>query len=192
MKKNILFLLVICLIASCATKTKKPEQRSKLLKGFSTYYNTLFNAKDALNSEFTARDKGHKDNFYAPYIPILTFEEQPLGSDLGQSTAFAENSMKMAEVVNRPSGRNSGIPNMPGAPVNDSANPDEAAANKGATTLEIAEAKALKAINKYSVTRNGEEKTNRFLMPILSLRNPESIEISRWKHWMLSTMSSLI
>ncbi|AZB24100.1 MULTISPECIES: tetratricopeptide repeat protein [Chryseobacterium] len=158
MKKNILFLLVICLIASCATKTKKPEQRSKLLKGFSTYYNTLFNAKDALNSEFTARDKGHKDNFYAPYIPILTFEEQPLGSDLGQSTAFAENSMKMAEVVNRPSGRNSGIPNMPGAPVNDSANPDEAAANKGATTLEIAEAKALKAINKYSVTRNGEEK----------------------------------
>jgi hypothetical protein len=50
---------------------------------FSTYYNTLFNAKDALNSEFTTRDKGHKDNFYAPYIPILTYEEQPLGSDLG-------------------------------------------------------------------------------------------------------------
>lgn len=158
MKKNILFLLVICLIASCATKTKKPEQRSKLLKGFSTYYNTLFNAKDALNSEFTARDKGHKDNFYAPYIPILTFEEQPLGSDLGQSTAFAENSMKMAEVANRPSGRNSGIPNMPGGPVNDSSNPDGGAPAKGATTLEIAEAKALKAINKYSVTRNGEEK----------------------------------
>ncbi|REC59995.1 tetratricopeptide repeat protein [Chryseobacterium pennae] len=156
MKKNILFLLVICLIASCATKTKKPEQRSKLLKGFSTYYNTLFNAKDALNSEFTTRDKAHKDNFYAPYIPILTFEDQPLGSDLGQSAAFAENSMKMAEVANRP-GRNSGIPNMPGGPGNDSNNPD-AAPTKGATTLEIAEAKALKAINKYSVTRNGEEK----------------------------------
>jgi len=31
-------------------------------------------------------------------------------------------------------------------------------ATKGATTLEIAEAKAMKAINKYSVTRNGEEK----------------------------------
>lgn len=158
MKKNILFLLVICLVASCATKTKKPEQRSKLLKGFSTYYNTLFNAKDALNSEFTARDKGHKDNFYAPYIPILTFEDQPLGSDLGQSTAFAENSMKMAEVANRSSSRsNSGVPNMQGPPGAGQNNPDEGQ-NKGATTLEIAEAKALKAINKYSVTRNGEEK----------------------------------
>ncbi|MEG0928228.1 type IX secretion system periplasmic lipoprotein PorW/SprE [Chryseobacterium sp.] len=158
MKKNILFLLVICLVASCATKTKKPEQRSKLLKGFSTYYNTLFNAKDALNSEFTARDKGHKDNFYAPYIPILTFEDQPLGSDLGQSTAFAENSMKMGEVANRSSSRgNSGVPNMQGPPGPGQNNPDENQ-NKGATTLEIAEAKALKAINKYSVTRNGEEK----------------------------------
>lgn len=165
MKKNILFLLVICLVASCATKTKKPEQRSKLLKGFSTYYNTLFNAKDALNSEFTNRDKGHKDNFYAPYISILTFEEQPLGSDLGQSTAFAENSMKMAEVANKPSGRgNSGIPNIPGMPGQNQNNNAPGGQNgdqgptKGATTLEIAEAKALKAINKYSVTRNGEEK----------------------------------
>ncbi|MGH1518547.1 tetratricopeptide repeat protein [Chryseobacterium sp. JK1] len=158
MKKNILFLLVICLVASCATKTKKPEQRSKLLKGFSTYYNTLFNAKDALNSEFTTRDKSHKDNFYAPYIPILTYEEQPLGSDLGQTEAFAENSMKMAEVANRPSGRGSqGIPNMSGGPGNDPNN-QNGMPSKGATTLEIAEAKALKAINKYSVIRNGEEK----------------------------------
>ncbi|TZF92745.1 tetratricopeptide repeat protein [Chryseobacterium panacisoli] len=159
MKKNILFLLVICLVASCATKTKKPEQRSKLLKGFSTYYNTLFNAKDALNSEFTTRDKGHKDNFYAPYIPILTYEEQPLGSDLGQSEAFAENSMKMAEVANRPSGRgNSGVPNIPGGPKGNAPDRPDGEQGKGATTLEIAEAKALKAINKYSVTRNGEEK----------------------------------
>lgn len=159
MKKNILFLLVICLVASCATKTKKPEQRSKLLKGFSTYYNTLFNAKDALNSEFTTRDKGHKDNFYAPYIPILTYEEQPLGSDLGQSEAFAENSMKMAEVANKPSGRgNSGVPNIPGGPQGNAPARPDGEQGKGATTLEIAEAKALKAINKYSVTRNGEEK----------------------------------
>ncbi|KPE50536.1 tetratricopeptide repeat protein [Chryseobacterium indologenes] len=161
MKKNILFLLVMCIVASCATKTKKPEQRSKLLKGFSTYYNTLFNAKDALNSEFTSRDKGHKDNFYAPYIPILTYEDQPLGSDLGQSTAFAENSMKMAQ-VNTPSpmdGRGaspSGIP--PGMPGNPGEPGSSDMPQKGATTLEIAEAKALKAINKYSVIRNGEEK----------------------------------
>ncbi|WP_083997328.1 tetratricopeptide repeat protein [Chryseobacterium angstadtii] len=162
MKKNILFLLIICLVASCATKTKKPEQRSRFLKGFNTYYNTLFNAKDALNSEFTSRDKGHKDNFYAPYIPILTFEDQPLGSDLGQSAAFAENSMKMAE-VNRPSsGRGApGMPpDMPGAQGGVPDRPDDAQ-NKGATTLEIAEAKAQKAITKYSVIRSGEEKNKK-------------------------------
>lgn len=162
MKKNILFLLAACIIVSCATKPKKPEQRSKFMKGFSTYYNTLFNAKDALNSEFTTRDKGHKDNFYAPYIPILTYEDQPLGSDLGQSPTFAENSMKMAEVSRGPSsGRtNPGMP--PGMPGNQGGGvpgmPDDTNQGKGATTLEIAEAKALKAINKYSVIKGGEEK----------------------------------
>lgn len=130
------------------------------MKGFSTYYNTLFNAKDALNSEFTSRDKGHKDNFYAPYIPILTYEDQPLGSDLGQSTAFAENSMKMAE-VNRPSSGRTAPGMPPGMPGNQNGAPgmpDDGNQPKGASTLEIAEAKALKAINKYSVIKNGEEK----------------------------------
>ncbi|PIF43829.1 tetratricopeptide repeat protein [Chryseobacterium sp. 52] len=153
----------MCIVASCATKTKKPEQRSKFMKGFSTYYNTLFNAKDALNSEFTSRDKGHKDNFYAPYIPILTFEDQPLGSDLGQSAAFAENSMKMAE-VNQPPSSGRGAPGMPpgmpGANGNTPGMPDDLQ-NKGATTLEIAEAKAQKAITKYSVIRSGEEKNKK-------------------------------
>ena len=157
-------------MVSCGTKVKKPEQRSKFMKGFSTYYNTLFNAKDALNSEFTSRDKGHKDNFYAPYIPILTYEDQPLGSDLGQSSAFAENSMKMAE-VNRVSNNNSSGRTAPGVPPG---MPDiSAQANamlgedgtegetKGATPLQIAEAKALKAINKYSVIKNGEEKNKK-------------------------------
>ncbi|CAD7805939.1 hypothetical protein CHRY9390_01440 [Chryseobacterium aquaeductus] len=162
MKKNIIFLLAAIIVVSCGTKVKKPEARSKFLKGFNTYYNTLFNAKNALNSEFTDRDKAHKDNFYAPYIPILTYEEQPIGSDLGQSSAFAENSMKMAE-VNRSSpaagGRSApGMPPngpgaMPGMP-QDQNNPQD---NKGASTLEIAEAKALKAIGKYSVIRKGEE-----------------------------------
>ncbi|MCX8533311.1 type IX secretion system periplasmic lipoprotein PorW/SprE [Chryseobacterium luquanense] len=164
MKKKIVFLLAAIVVVSCSTRVKKPEARSKFLKGFSTYYNTLFNAKDALNSEFTERDKAHKDNFYAPYIPILTYEEQPLGSDLGQSSAFAENSMKMAE-VNRPqNGKNgpgmpSNGPGMPGMPGNNMPqDPNNPEGNKGATTLEIAEAKALKAINKYSVIRKGEEK----------------------------------
>ncbi|WP_164463261.1 tetratricopeptide repeat protein [Chryseobacterium sp. G0201] len=174
MKKNILFLLVACIVLSCGSKPKRPEQRSKFMKGFSTYYNTLFNAKDALNSEFTSRDKAHKDNFYAPYIPILTYEDQPLGSDLGQSSAFAENTMKIAEVNNPPSrnaaGRAPGAP--PGAPPgmpgglnggnpNGQSEQSDQPENKGATVLEIAEAKALKAINKYSVIKNGEEKNKK-------------------------------
>lgn len=161
MKKNIIFLLTAIIVVSCGTKVKKPEARSKFLKGFSTYYNTLFNAKDALNSEFTDRDKAHKDNFYAPHIPILTYEEQPIGSDLGQSSVFAENSMKMAE-VNRPSspgGRTApGMPpNGPGGRPGMPQDPNNQPENKGATALEIAEAKALKAIGKYSVIRKGEE-----------------------------------
>lgn len=168
MKKNILFLLVACIVISCGTKVKRPEQRSKFMKGFTTYYNTLFNAKDALNTEFETRDKSHKDNFYAPYIPILTYEDQPLGSDLGQSSAFAENSMKMAEINRTPAAGNTvkmpGMPGMPGlsgASTNSfgkSTKETEQAAPQGATALEIAEAKALKSINKYSVIRNGEEK----------------------------------
>ncbi|MDH6251602.1 tetratricopeptide (TPR) repeat protein [Chryseobacterium sp. H1D6B] len=170
MKKNILFLLAACIIVSCGTKTKRPEQRSKFMKGFSTYYNTLFNAKDALNSEFTNRDKGHKDNFYAPYIPILTYEDQPLGSDLGQSAAFAENSVKMSEINKPPTNGRSGPPGMPpgnpekaGNGNNPPATPDDPnqAGAKGATALEIAEAKALKAINKYSVIKSGEEKNKK-------------------------------
>lgn len=135
------------------------------MKGFSTYYNTLFNAKDALHYEFESRDKAHKDNFYAPYIPILTYEDQPLGSDLGQSAAFAENSMKMAE-VNRPnqgSNGRGGPPGMPpGMPGNNSGmgtksgDPSQPEST-GATNLEISEAKALKAINKYSVIKHGQE-----------------------------------
>ncbi|WP_128414342.1 tetratricopeptide repeat protein [Chryseobacterium sp. Leaf394] len=163
MKKNILFLMAAIFVVSCSTKVKKPEARSKFIKGFSTYYNTLFNAKDALNTEFENRDKAHKDNFYAPYIPILTYEEQPLGSDLGQSSAFAENSMKMAE-VNRPQngGRPQGPPGMPGplggnSPMMGGQGSQIKPENKGATILEIAEAKALKAINKYSVIRKNEE-----------------------------------
>lgn len=161
MKKNIIFLLAAIVVVSCGTKVKKPEARSKFLKGFSTYYNTLFNAKDALNSEFTERDKAHKDNFYAPHIPILTYEEQPIGSDLGQSSAFAENSMKMAD-VNRASSSNGRTapgmpPSAPGGMAGMPQDPNNPQGNKGATTLEIAEAKALKAIGKYSVIRKGEE-----------------------------------
>ena len=51
-------------------------------------------------------------------------------------------------------------PGMPGnSPMPQ--NPDGTMQNKGATVLEIAEAKALKAINKYSVIRKGEEQNKK-------------------------------
>lgn len=169
MKNNILYLFVVSLLLSCSATPKKPEQRSKFLKGFSTYYNTMFNAKDALNTEFEARDKNHKDNFYAPYISILTIEDQPLGSDLGQTTSFAENSMKMSEINKNsaPRNPNGGPPGMPsnsfgssvGTPagnVNAASGPGSVAP-KGATILQIAEAKAMKAVKEYSVIRKGAE-----------------------------------
>ena len=160
MKKNILFLLAAIIIVSCGTKVKKPEQRSKFLKGFTTHYNTLFNAKDALNSEFTSRDLAHKDNFYAPYIPILTYEDQPIGSDLGQSSAFAENSVKMGEINRQSKNNDSGMPSNPFAQQNGRSGVPQNPTTidqKGATVLEIAEAKALKAIGKYSVIKKGAE-----------------------------------
>ena len=61
MKKTIFSLFLILFLAACATK--KPEKRSRFMKGFSTQYNTLFNAQDALNTEFDERTKAHKDNF---------------------------------------------------------------------------------------------------------------------------------
>ena len=79
MKKTILFLLAISVFNSCSTRKKTND--SAFLKGFFSYYNTLFNSKDALETELKNRDKAHKDNFYAPYIQLLTYDEQPLGTD---------------------------------------------------------------------------------------------------------------
>lgn len=147
MKKTILYIFLASVLLACAAK--KPEKRSRFLIGFKTEYNTLFNAKDALDTEFTGRSNAHKDNFYAPYINILTYEEQPVGSDIGQSTAFAESS----------AGR------KPGS----SAPAQSTGENKGASILEIAEAKALKTIDKYSVIRDGQEKNDKIFDAYITL-----------------------
>ena len=164
MKKNILYLFIAMVVVSCAAK--KPEKRSRFLKGFYTQYNTLFNIEDALNTEFEYRIKAYKDNFYAPYIPILTYEDQPLGSDLGQTPAFAENSQKMASLkdssprdMNRKGRDNNITPPVTIAGNGPGAGP--VAEAKKTTALQVAEAKAKKAIEKYSVIRHGEEKNKK-------------------------------
>lgn len=131
MKKNILIFLSLAILAACSSR-KSSENKTVGLKGFSAYYNTLFNSKDALETELKDRDKNHQDNFYAPYIRILTTEDEPLGAD-----AFSQDEKPVAV----------GFGQVPSGPQ-----------QKGATTLEIAAAKAEKAIKKYSVLKDGEEK----------------------------------
>ena len=152
MKKTILFLITITLLSSCSSQKKKNS--STFMKGFFAYYNTLFNSKDALETELKNRDKAHKDNFYAPYIQLLTYDEQPLGSDLGS-----------VEILNEDPASSGNGPGIPGAASGAGkgrtpfSNPSET--KTGATILEISEAKALKAIEKYSVMKGGVEKNKK-------------------------------
>ena len=142
MKKTILFLSILALINSCSSRKKKND--STFMKGFHTYYNTLFNSKDALESEIDTRKKAFKDNFYADYIPLLKYEDQPLGSN-----------------INTPIFNDSRSSTPPSPSGNFSTGGSRQGTKKGATTLEISEAKALKAIEKYSVMKSGEEKNKK-------------------------------
>lgn len=137
MKKNILLLLSIAFLFACTSR--KSENKTVGLKGFSAYYNTLFNSKDALETELKDRKNSYQDNFYAPYINLLKYDEQPLGSDLNNNGFFGENG-----------GNFPGQNVTPSVPI-----------RSGASTLQIAEAKALKAISKYSVLKDGEEKNKK-------------------------------
>ncbi|MFC6266757.1 type IX secretion system periplasmic lipoprotein PorW/SprE [Frigoriflavimonas asaccharolytica] len=158
MKKNILFLILISIIFSCATK--KPEQRSKFLKGFSSQYNTLFNAEQALQAEFDARTSAHKDNFYAPYISVLTYDELP-------KSTISENNFGAAGFNNN-NNNPPPIPQKGGRP--SVQNDGQLDSNvKGSSILEIAEAKALKTIEKYSVTREGQEKNDNIFDAYIAL-----------------------
>lgn len=172
MKKTILFLLAVTVFNSCSTQKKTND--STFMKGFFSYYNTLYNSKDALETELKNRDKAHKDNFYAPYIQLLTYDEQPLGSDFqaGSGGMFGNDSGPASPGRNRNSGppsppnSNSGI-GGPGS-LGFSGNPNytgnsgsNSEIKKGASILEISEVKALKAISKYSVMKGGEEKNKR-------------------------------
>ncbi len=151
MKKTILFLSAIVVFTSCSSRKKTDD--STFMKGFFSYYNTLFNSKDALETEFKNRDQAHVDNFYAPYIQLLTYEEQPLGTDLQSGGMFGEDPVP-------PGSMNSEGPGVPGGRSNfqNSSNPG---IKSGASILEISEAKALKAISKYSVMKGGEEKNKK-------------------------------
>lgn len=148
MKKTLLFLLAFTVFNSCSSRKKTND--STFMKGFFTYYNTLFNSKEALQTELNNRTQSHKDNFYAPYIQLLTYEEQPLGSDLNTTGMLTENSGPQSSF-------SSSGPGVPGGMQNNSSS----GTKSGASILEISEGKALKAIAKYSVMKGGTEKNKK-------------------------------
>ena len=80
MKKNIPFLLALTIILACSPR--KDGFVNRKYQGFTTQYNVLFNGQEALKSELTNREKSYKDNFYAPYIKLLTYEEQASASTM--------------------------------------------------------------------------------------------------------------
>lgn len=137
MKKSLVLLLAILTLLACKTQYKKPST-SVGLKGFYSYYNTIFNSKEALNEEISTRKKNHQDNYYAPYIRLLTTDEQPLGNEFDtEGSPFGENEGAMMGGLGLPRGSNTGT---------------------STSILQISEAKALKAIDKYSVMKNGQQK----------------------------------
>ena len=151
MKKNIPFLLALTIILACSPR--KDGFVNRKYQGFTTQYNVLFNGQEALKSELTNREKSYKDNFYAPYIKLLTYEEQASASTM-DNLGFSPNT--------------EGVP--PSDFFRDDA-PDNSSGNTGNTAgaLQVAEIKALKAIEKHSMLFNGKEKNKKIFDAYLLL-----------------------
>ena len=133
MKKIIFPFFLLMLLVACKS-TKKAQNKSVGLKGFYTYYNTLFNGKEAYEAEINNRKKNHQDNFYTDYISLLPNEEPELNSEKSNELGL-ENSVFFTNK-----------------------NAIEPLKTEGGSSLQVTEAKALKAISKYSVIKNGEER----------------------------------
>ena len=160
MKRNLIYTFIIFFLISCVSK--RPEKRGRFMKGFSAQYNTLFNADEALEEEINSRLAQHQDDFYGPYIAIFPYEKKPV----------EEQGNGMPPVDENPFGDlfGMGTPTPPSTPTSRNTNskserairkPDRQASStpsKRTSVLEIAEAKALKTIDKFSVIREEEEK----------------------------------
>ena len=136
-----------------ACSPRKDGFVNRKYQGFTTQYNVLFNGQEALKSELTNREKSYKDNFYAPYIKLLTYEEQASASTM-DNLGFTPNT--------------EGVP--PSDFFRDDA-PDNSSGNTGNTAgaLQVAEIKALKAIEKHSMLFNGKEKNKKIFDAYLLL-----------------------
>ena len=154
MRKYLLIIIAVLSVVACNPRFKKKKTKSGPVHRFMTYYNTLFNSKEALNAELQTRDKTHTDNFYDPYISVYTTEDN--AADL-QNTPAAGSSASDTEMG--PRGMRGASENAFGAGGGGGARGQSG--NKGASILQIAEAKAQKTISKYSVLVNGVEKNKK-------------------------------
>ena len=149
MRKYLLIILAIFSVAACNPRTKKKKTKSGPINRFMTFHNTLFNSREAFLAEMESRDKSHIDNFYDPYISVYTTEDNISDIQNGMSSN-AGNDIDM----DAPRGLRSNQ--------NFSGNFSSSQPNKkGATALQISEAKALKTISKYSVLVSGVERNKK-------------------------------
>jgi len=153
MKKYLLIILAVISVIACNPRTKKKKTKSGPMNRFMTYYNTLFNSKEALNFELESRDKAHMDNFFDPYISVYTTEDNMDDLQNGVSISGSDS----GPMPLRGRAGNEATFNNSGGDRSLSSNNTK----KGASTLQITEAKALKAISKYSVLVSGVEKNKK-------------------------------
>lgn len=152
MRKYLLIIIAVLSVVACNPRFKKKKTKSGPVHRFMTYYNTLFNSKEALNAELQTRDKTHTDNFYDPYISVYTTEDN--AADLQNTPAAGSAS----DTEMGPRGMRGASENAFGA---GGGSARGQSGNKGASILQIAEAKAQKTISKYSVLVNGVEKNKK-------------------------------
>lgn len=129
------------------------------MKGFLAQYNTLFNAEQALEAEIKSRKDAHKEDFYSPFISVFPYEEQDTKITKNEVTDFTiqdndEEGIAFGAGVTRNAAMEQANKRNSAKFPQNSTNP---LPQKSTSALEIAEAKALKTIEKYSVIRNEAE-----------------------------------
>lgn len=202
MKNKIILLAAGMLVLSCSPRVDTFVSRK--YQGFTTYYNTLFNSKDALETDLANQKKGYQDNFYVPYIHILKINDQPLGTNL--SSVFSDNGKGVKpegkritkDVVSQLlSNPQAVVEIMPASGTsNGVASPAQNPTQKqGSSILEISEAKALKAISKHSmefgnVQRNKEIFEAYLLLAQSRLYQGKKIEAMNALNYLFAHMSN--
>lgn len=98
MKKYILLFSWLGLGVACSTKKDTFINRS--YHNFTSYYNTLFHGKEALNDELKQQKKSHQDNFQEGYIEVFTQNELASRQVADVPDSFFENTENTQQQTN--------------------------------------------------------------------------------------------